>query len=305
MLLQRVITALVLVPLVVAAVLQLSTLTLSFFLALVVLLGGFEWTRLAALGSLPEKLMFLTFLAAIIAGSAVTFHKYPQWVFPSALIFTLFWIVVSVRLLRYRRSVANASGRIWKSLLGVLVLAPAWISLLMVHGHRDGPYLVLYLMVLIWVADSCAYFAGRRWGRVKLAPEISPGKTREGVYGALAGAALCGAVFHALRPETGSLLMLILFSVVIALFSVVGDLFESLLKREAGLKDSGDLLPGLAGHRGYSIERIVAQLYLGGSGVFGTPLGVSATFVILIVLFGAVLEHTGASGTLMDIATGM
>ncbi|MEZ5728242.1 MAG: TRAP transporter fused permease subunit [Burkholderiaceae bacterium] len=67
----------------------------------------------------------------------------------------------------------------------------------------------------------------------------------------------------------------------------------------------GDLLPGLAGHRGYSIERIVAQLYLGGSGVFGTPLGVSATFVILIVLFGAVLEHTGASGTLMDIATGM
>lgn len=247
MLLQRVITALVLVPLVVAAVLQLSTLTLSFFLALVVLLGGFEWTRLAALGSLPEKLVFLTFLAAIIAGSAVTFHKYPQWVFPSALIFTLFWIVVSVRLLRYRRSVANASGRIWKSLLGVLVLAPAWISLLMVHGHRDGPYLVLYLMVLIWVADSCAYFAGRRWGRVKLAPEISPGKTREGVYGALAGAALCGAVFHALRPETGSLLMLILFSVVVALFSVVGDLFESLLKREAGLKDSGDLLPGHGG----------------------------------------------------------
>lgn len=102
-------------------------------------------------------------------------------------------------------------------------------------------------MILIWTADSFAYFAGRRWGRVKLAPQISPGKTREGVYGALIGSALCGALLHWLRPETGSLSVLVLLSVTIALFSVVGDLFESLLKRQAGLKDSGTLLPGHGG----------------------------------------------------------
>jgi len=245
---QRVITALILIPLVVAGVLQLSTLTLSLFLALVVLLGGFEWTRLAALDSLPGKLLFLLLLALSMAGFALLFHTFPLWVFPSTLLFTLFWILVTVKLVRYRPSAAAAPGRFGKSFIGLLVLAPAWLSLLVVHGlYHDGPYLVLYLMVLIWVADSCAYFSGRRWGRVKLAPEISPGKTREGVYGALAGAALSGALLYSLRPETGSLLLLILFSVIVALFSVVGDLFESLLKRQAGLKDSGNLLPGHGG----------------------------------------------------------
>ena len=257
MLFQRVITALILIPLVIAGVLQLSTLNLSLFLALVVLMGGFEWTRLAALDSLPGKLLFLLLLALSMAGFALLFQIFrpwdsipilPDWIFPSTLLFTLFWILVTMKLVRYRPSLVTAPGRFGKSGIGLLVLAPAWLSLLVVHGlYHDGPYLVLYLMVLIWVADSCAYFSGRRWGRVKLAPEISPGKTREGVYGALAGAALSGALLYSLRPETGSLLLLILFSVVVALFSVVGDLFESLLKRQAGLKDSGNLLPGHGG----------------------------------------------------------
>lgn len=249
MLFQRVITALILVPLVIAGVLYLSTLSLSLLLALVVLMGGLEWTRLAALDSWSEKLLFLFVLAASMAGLGLSVHTFPNWVFPITLFSTLFWVMVTVSLIRYHPSeVATVSGRFWKSILGFLVLVPAWLSLQVTHGlYQDGPYLVLYLLVLIWVADSCAYFSGRRWGRVKLAPQISPGKTREGVYGALAGAVVCGALLYGLRPESASLPLLIFFSVIVALVSVVGDLFESLLKREAGLKDSGDLLPGHGG----------------------------------------------------------
>jgi len=127
------------------------------------------------------------------------------------------------------------------------VLVPAWASLVVIHGvDPQGPRLLLFLMVLIWVADSFAYFAGRRWGRTKLAPVISPGKTREGVYGALAGAVLCGGGLVWLMPQ-GNPLLLILFCLLIVLVSVVGDLFESLMKRQAGVKDSGSLLPGHGG----------------------------------------------------------
>ena len=247
MLLQRVITALVLIPLVITGILQLPTVILALALAPVVLLGGVEWTRLAALDTLPEKSLYLLVLTASMAGFALIFHALPQW---STLFFMLFWLLVTVKLIRYRPAPAPApaANRLGKAVMGLLVLAPAWVSLWVIHGlYEDGPYLVLFLMVLIWVADSCAYFAGRRWGRMKLAPEISPGKTREGVYGALIGAALCGAVLYGLRPETGSLVQLIIFSVVVVLCSVVGDLYESLLKRQAGLKDSGNLLPGHGG----------------------------------------------------------
>ena len=111
---------------------------------------------------------------------------------PLALLFTLFWILILVKLVRYRPTGAAAPARLGKSLIGLFVLVPAWGSLWVVHGlYEDGPHLLLYLMVLIWVADSGAYFAGRRWGRVKLAPVISPGKTREGVYGAVWGRRYC------------------------------------------------------------------------------------------------------------------
>ncbi|MCP4289728.1 MAG: phosphatidate cytidylyltransferase [Gammaproteobacteria bacterium] len=248
MLLQRVATALVLVPLVVAGVLHLSTTALALILALVVLMGGWEWTRLAGIDSIPGKISYLLVLAAVMVGLAVIPHFFAQWVPIAALLFTLFWLFVTVKLVRYHPSIEPAFGKLGKSIIGFLVLAPAWISLWILHGlYEDGPYLLLYLMILIWVADTFAYFSGRHWGRVKLAPDISPGKTREGVYGALTGAALCGALLYGLRPETAPLPVLIIFSVLIALISVVGDLFESLLKRQVGVKDSGNILPGHGG----------------------------------------------------------
>jgi len=245
---QRVITALILIPLVVAGVLYLPTLYLALLLMLVVILGGLEWTRLAGLESTPAKLMYSLILVSFMAGLASIFHLYPLSVFAFSLLFTLFWILIAFKLIRLKSLSTHPSAGFGKSVMGVLVLVPAWSSLWLIHAlYQDGPYLLLFLMVLIWTADSGAYFAGSRWGRVKLAPLISPGKSREGVYGGLAGAALCGVLLYFLRPETGALPLLILLSVVVALFSVVGDLFESLMKRQAGIKDSGNLLPGHGG----------------------------------------------------------
>jgi len=189
MLLQRVATALVLVPLVVAGVLHLSTTALALILALVVLMGGWEWTRLAGIDSITGKISYLLVLAAVMGGLAVMPHFFAQWVPLATLLFTLYWLFVTVKLVSFRPSIEPAFGKLGKSIIGFLVLAPAWISLWVLHGlYKDGPDLVLYLMILIWVADTFAYFSGRHWGRVKLAPDISPGKTREGVYGALRSA---------------------------------------------------------------------------------------------------------------------
>lgn len=105
-----------------------------------------------------------------------------------------------------------------------------------------------FLLMLIWIADIGAYFTGRHWGRIKLAPKISPGKTREGVYGALVGALLSGVVlawWQGLSIQQAP--FAILLCILAALFSVAGDLFWSMLKRLRGVKDSSNLLPGHGG----------------------------------------------------------
>jgi phosphatidate cytidylyltransferase len=137
--------------------------------------------------------------------------------------------------------------------VGVLVLLSTWIAIVQIHAHSPG--LLLALMAVVWVADTAAYFAGRRFGRHKLAPSISPGKTREGAYGALFAV---GAYALALLPlgarsgyaqaiGAGAAAGWVVLLVLLALLSIFGDLFESLLKRQRGVKDSGSVLPGHGG----------------------------------------------------------
>ena len=133
--------------------------------------------------------------------------------------------------------------------MGLVVLIPAWLSLILLHERRpDGVGLVVFLLVLVWIADSSAYFAGRHWGRNKLCPEISPGKTREGVYGAMSATVLFAFAYAIITKmqaiETLIFLVICLATVTI---SVIGDLTVSLIKRKVRLKDSGSLLPGHGG----------------------------------------------------------
>ncbi|WP_462320360.1 phosphatidate cytidylyltransferase, partial [Halochromatium sp.] len=134
-------------------------------------------------------------------------------------------------------------------LLGLLVLVAPWLALVQLHQLSvDGPLVALSLLMLIWIADTAAYFGGRRFGRVKLSALLSPGKTRAGVYAGVAAAAVWGAAVAALLGLGATkALLLVLMCILAAVMSVVGDLFESLLKRRRGIKDAGALLPGHGG----------------------------------------------------------
>lgn len=245
---RRIVTALILISLVVAGALFLSTPMLSLVFAVVVMAAGWEWVQLAGIRSASGRWIFLVALGTVLGLVAWLLDTDPRWGGWIAWAAVLWWLLVTILLFRYRPGRSPVSGVLVKSLYGGLVLVPAWTSLVAVHGiEGDGPALLLFLLVLTWVADSGAYFSGRRWGRRKLAPDISPGKSWEGVYGALAGAAACGLFLAWARPETGSPMLMILFCLVLTLISVVGDLFESLLKRQAGIKDSGTILPGHGG----------------------------------------------------------
>jgi phosphatidate cytidylyltransferase len=149
-----------------------------------------------------------------------------------------FWIVLAP--LWMRRGV-QPSQSVWIGAAGFAVLVPAGLAMV-----RLEPLVVLLVLVLVWIADSAAYFVGRAWGRRKLAPSISPGKTWEGVAGGLIGAALY-AIILAFFTDRGAWLALVVTALLLGMVSIVGDLFESAVKRQAGVKDSGSLLPGHGG----------------------------------------------------------
>ncbi|MET0081492.1 MAG: phosphatidate cytidylyltransferase [Sedimenticola sp.] len=268
MLLQRVITALILIPLVITGVLYLQTPTLAALFALIVLLAAWEWAPLAGLTRFRDRLLFFITLTAGISGAYWLIQR-PTLALALFAAGSLWWLFVTVILVRYRPERRVFDSVFAKAILGILVLVPAWAALVSIHGFGEkGPVLLLFSMTLTWVADSGAYFAGRRWGRVKLAPHISPGKTREGVYGALAGSALWGVLLAWYAPELGPLPVLVLFCLLLCLVSVVGDLFESLLKRQAGIKDSGNILPGHGG----VLDRIDSMLAVAPLFAFGLML---------------------------------
>jgi phosphatidate cytidylyltransferase len=244
---QRTLTALALAPLVLAATLWLPTGWLALALALVVFLGAWEWTTLAGV---TRPLARLGYLGVLTLGFAALWQVHlagwgPYLIAPVV----LGWVGVALYLAGVSEVSCAEGADLGLLALGLPVLLVPWLALLDLDAVQPhGPLLVLCLLLLIWAADIAAYFAGRRWGRVKLAPVLSPGKTRAGGYAALAAAAACGVVLAWwLRVGLGAGLALVLICVVTAVASVAGDLFESLLKRRRGLKDSGRLLPGHGG----------------------------------------------------------
>ncbi len=250
MLKQRLITAAILIPLVIWAVIGLESRWLSCILATIALLGAWEWARLIGLNKTVSRLTYVVSIAVVIAVVVYFRDVSESTALTVVAIASAWWVAATLWVLRYQGQTGiTKADTLTGMVFGVLVLVPTWLSLSYIHAYPEiGPYLLLFVMVLIWVADSGAYFSGRRWGKRKLAPRVSPGKTIEGVLGALVASAIVALIGLVLFDISSSkAILFVLLCMVVVFFSVVGDLLESLFKRRAEVKDSGSLLPGHGG----------------------------------------------------------
>lgn len=250
MLRRRAITAVVLVALMIGATLWLPTPALGAFTGVFVLIGAWEWAALAGVSAPAARIGFLVLVAATGTFSYWAVHVWPFVVPPLMAAVVAWWVWALVDLLRHADVHSGLfSGRILKLSAGLIVLVSAWISLLVLHNRGGGPWIAVYVMALVWAADTGAYFTGRAFGRHKLAPMVSPGKTLEGVLGGLAVALGLTLVvsYRVLDLDLGDRTKWLIIAGVAVLFSVLGDLTESRIKRAAGVKDSGTIFPGHGG----------------------------------------------------------
>jgi phosphatidate cytidylyltransferase len=252
MLKTRVLTAALLVPLTLGAMFLLEPQSWAALTLVVIAIAATEWANLAGY---PQRIA-LPFAAGafligvgllLAAGDGPSLQGLPLALCGAA---TLFWIFVAPAWLKAGWRVES---KLALALLGWLVLIATWVAVAQLQAR--SPWLLLALLAVVWIADTAAYFVGRAFGRHKLAPTISPGKTWEGVWGALVATGVYALILWRFSPEGGSRHAVQVVAIAawiaailgLAALSIVGDLFESLLKRQRGVKDSGKLLPGHGG----------------------------------------------------------
>ena len=272
---RRTITAVVAVPLVVVAILALPTGSVALLLAAVMVAAGVEWTRMAA-RSRPAGYGFPLVVAASVLLLWLAEARWPGSLRALCVSSLVWWCVALAWVVRFERGheARVFDGAITGSIAGWMVLVPAWAGLVHVHASaEEGPWRVLLVLLVVWAADTGAYFAGRRFGVRRLAPRTSPGKTVEGVAGGLAAVGvLAVAAGPWLNLPPASVALLVLLCMAAGALSVLGDLVESLVKRHFGVKDSGNLLPGHGG----ILDRIdsltaAAPAFAVGFELLGTP----------------------------------
>jgi len=244
MLKQRIITAVFLIPLTVVILCYLPAAAFLLLTSMMVLIGAWEWAALMGLHETKQRVGYLALmLLFLILGLFTPVHR----VLVCA---GVGWLIALALLIPYPRGSAYWGGSlVCKALMGIFVLIPCWAAINFIRNSQvNGVYLLLFLFILIWGADSAAYFVGRKWGKHQLAPRLSPGKSIEGVGGAIIfseGIMLLGLWLGHISAAIWPWAILLAF--VTVLFSVVGDLFESMMKRQAGVKDSGHVFPGHGG----------------------------------------------------------
>lgn len=249
MLKQRLLTVAVILPLFLAMLFLAPNAVWGAVLAVAMTAAAIEWGRLAGF-SKNGRTIFAALVGVSCAALLVLSLTMPSALFdarlllPLCLVATVFWILLAPAALHFQWKMRHP---LTGSVAGWLILVPSWLAALALQRE---PVLLLLLLGAVWIADTAAYFAGRRFGSRKLAPRISPGKTIEGLVGAyIAVLVYVVVVLRLFQPEAelAGYLALVVFGFILTSLSVEGDLFESWFKRQAGAKDSGDLLPGHGG----------------------------------------------------------
>ncbi|AOX99482.1 phosphatidate cytidylyltransferase [Jeongeupia sp. USM3] len=277
MLKQRVLTALVLIPLILLGLFALPQAAWTGFVAVILGFAAWEWQRLAGMHGLVARLYPLLtpglFLLLALPVSS------PFMLLGVMLAGCVFWGLVVPCWLRTKWRLADG-GNI-NALLGWAVLLPAGLAMVVLRDGSMGGWLLLIIMAIAWVADTAAYFSGKAFGRRKLAPTISPGKSWEGVVGGMAGVAIYAAVVPKapfIGGDSVATWVWVALALLLTALSVIGDLLESLFKRQIGLKDSSQLLPGHGG----VLDRIDSLLAI---------LPVAAALYLSYLLFYLVPGH--------------
>ncbi|MDC0535078.1 phosphatidate cytidylyltransferase [Francisellaceae bacterium] len=238
---ERIITGVILIVLIVFAVIFLQGPYFKLFSGLIVLLIAWEWANLSSLKEPVSKLIYVVLIGITVYASTFVPLFHLLW------LSIIWWIVALILVLSYKKPFFLTVPAWLRYLMGFMVIVPAWAAV--VELDSKDIVLLLFVILIVSAGDTGAYFAGKYLGKHKLAPIVSPKKTIEGLFGGLVSGGIVAVVFAAIMQVMSLQVYIIVFicAVLVVAVSVVGDLFESMVKREAGVKDSGNILPGHGG----------------------------------------------------------
>lgn len=252
MLKQRLITAFTLGPLSMWGILALPSKIFAAIIAIFIVMGAWEWARFIS----PVGTLIRAIYCVVVAGGMFALwyglNVSTDMTVVILMLATLWWCAATLFVIYYPRLTWIWDNKLIKALSGCFVLIPCWLALTSLHMQpMFGPGYTLFVIMLMWMADSGAYFGGKRWGKNKLAQHVSPGKTREGVYAAMLVSVVFVLIFGYFldigKDNFSQWFVFMGLSLFAVSISIIGDLTESMFKRQSGVKDSGSLLPGHGG----------------------------------------------------------
>ncbi|MFV2057040.1 MAG: CDP-archaeol synthase [Thiohalomonadales bacterium] len=252
MLKQRLLTAAILLPLFIWAVFALSLSQFAGLIAFFIVIGSWEWTTLMGVNHLALRIVFsvVIVLMMVLLWSAQHYGYYLAT--PLLILSAVWWLIAFYLVLSYPKKTELWANRGVSFIIGTIILVPTWVALVALKSHESqGGLWVISLFLVIWAADTGAYFSGRKFGKTKLAASVSPGKSWEGAIGGLLLVLVVTSILITMTPavtqERGGAMIFIIIALLTALVSILGDLTESMFKRRVSVKDSGKLLPGHGG----------------------------------------------------------